>query len=148
MLYLLHSTAPVGSNGRNSARHYLGWAPEGKLAQRLAQHRSGRGASITKAFLGAGGTLFLALTVQPGTRTQERQLKSWGHLDHLCPVCHPELPLLGHPVSMERLCLLRAQSLAQSRRRRKDNGGGWSAGRPTGSATSCPPEQSQDRATG
>lgn len=148
MIYLLHSSVPVGTSGRNSAQHYLGWTPDGQLHQRLADHRTGRGAAITRAYVRSGGTLYLVLTVAPGTRTLERQLKRRGHLERLCGLCNPRLATLGKPVSMEQLCHLRKQSAQQSTKLMKASGGVSSPGKPTGNATSSLHEPNPATATG
>lgn len=96
MLYLLHSTVPVGGTGSNSARHYLGWCQENGLARRLRQHRTGtKGAALTRAFRQAGGTLLLARTWPMGDRTLERRIKRQHNLPRWCPLCNPDGPLFA-----------------------------------------------------
>lgn len=89
MIYLLHSTVPLGTKGSNSASHYLGYCDEGDLLKRLKEHQSGKSdAAIVRAFKAAGGQLLLG-AVWPGrTRTDERRMKIAGHLSRYCLVCH------------------------------------------------------------
>ena len=39
-IYTLHLAAPLGTTGRNHARHYTGWASDAGLLARLESHRS------------------------------------------------------------------------------------------------------------
>lgn len=88
MIYLLHSSVALGSTGSNSARHYLGWCEPEDLMRRLRQHNSGKSdAAIVRAFIAGGGTLSL-VAVWPGkTRTDERRMKTAGHLSRFCFLC-------------------------------------------------------------
>lgn len=91
-LYLIHfGGGHLGTSGRNSARHYLGFAPDGQVAARVAEHQRGTGAKITAAAVARGLTLELAATL-PGDRTRERQLKRNGHLAQRCPLCTTTTP--------------------------------------------------------
>lgn len=135
MLYLLHATHPVGGTGSNSARHYLGFCQPEHLNQRLAQHRSGRGAKLTIAYMKEPGQVLLLARVWPvGTRELETQLKHNGHLAHLCPICRPELPIRLARV----VCPIPASPHSKQRSQRpgSKSGGGSSVGKPTGSVTS------------
>lgn len=90
MIYLLHSTVPLGTTGKNAASHYLGWCEEDDLMRRLKYHQSGHSdAAIVRAFVRAGGKLLLG-AVWPGrTRDDERRMKNSGHLSRYCQVCQP-----------------------------------------------------------
>lgn len=92
MIYLLHSTVPLGGEGRNSASHYLGWCEDDDLVRRVKQHQSGTSdVAIVRAFHAAGAQLKLS-AVWPGkTRDDERKMKKAGHLDRHCSVCHPRV---------------------------------------------------------
>lgn len=93
MIYLLHFTEPLGdpTRPRMSAAHYLGWAADGALEDRLAEHLSGRGAKITRAAHARGIALIVARTWD-GDRNEERRLKKTGHFaDRLCVLCNPRL---------------------------------------------------------
>lgn len=90
-IYLLHFARPVGNlaNPRGQASHYLGWALD--PAAREQQHRSGRGAALTRAAAeqGIGWQLFV---LGEGTRDLERRLKAKKATPRLCPICgrsHP-----------------------------------------------------------
>lgn len=87
-VYLIHFSARLGTEGRNSAQHYVGWTPDDHLLKRFVEHRSGTGASITAAAVHRGFELELAV-VYPGGRLQERLLKSGGHFAEYCPLCSP-----------------------------------------------------------
>lgn len=88
MIYLLHSTVKLGSDGSNSASHYLGWCAEDDLVRRIRQHNTGGSdAAIVRAFVRAGGSLLLG-AVWPGrTRDDERRMKTAGHLARHCAIC-------------------------------------------------------------
>lgn len=90
IIYLLHFDEPIGdtSRPRMHASHYLGWAKDGKLADRLERHARGEGASITRYAVehGIGWTVTM---LRDGTRDDERRLKRNGHHDRQCSVCHP-----------------------------------------------------------
>jgi predicted GIY-YIG superfamily endonuclease len=87
MIYLIHFSQPIGSD-RKTAQHYIGYA-EGDPAARLALHRAGRGAKITRAAVERGIGLEIVRT-WPGDRAVERRLKQRGHAAKLCPVCNPQ----------------------------------------------------------
>lgn len=93
MIYLLHSTVPLGTSGSNSASHYLGHCEEDALMKRVRQHQSGNGgAKITEAFVRAGGRLLLAWVLPGGTRDDERKLKTAGHFASKCTICQGSEP--------------------------------------------------------
>jgi predicted GIY-YIG superfamily endonuclease len=48
MIYLLRFTEPLGTP-RHTARYYLGYTSRRRVADRLAEHRNGEGAAITRA---------------------------------------------------------------------------------------------------
>ncbi len=87
MIYLIHFSKPIGSD-KKMAQHYIGYA-EGDPAARLALHRAGRGAKITRAAAERGIGLEIVRT-WPGDRAVERRLKQRGHAAKLCPVCNPQ----------------------------------------------------------
>lgn len=88
MIYLLHFLRPIGdtSNARGMAMHYMGYAEDGRLADRLAEHESGWGAKITAEFMRQQIPFVVAAT-WPGDRSEERRLKRWHKHPKLCPVC-------------------------------------------------------------
>lgn len=81
--YLLHFDRKL-----SHAQHYLGYADR-KLENRIKQHRTGKGASLTRAAVEAGITLNLVRTWEGGDRTLERQLKRRKNSPKLCPICNP-----------------------------------------------------------
>ena len=84
-VYTLHFWPPYGDPDVQLAKHYTGWAEEGRLARRLTDHALGRGARLTQVQCQAGGTWVVA-DVQPGTRDREQQLKERGAARR-CSVC-------------------------------------------------------------
>lgn len=84
-VYTLHFWPPYGNPGAQQAKHYTGWAAEGRLERRLADHSLGRGARLTQVQRQAGGAWIVA-DVQPGTRDREQQLKERGAARR-CAVC-------------------------------------------------------------
>jgi len=88
MLYLLHSTVRLGSTGRNSAIHYVGYTEPEHLQERLHQHRIGHsGVKIVAAYLRAGGKLLHTGLWMDGQKTDERRVKQHGHLEERCAYC-------------------------------------------------------------
>lgn len=73
MLYLLEFSKPQGSR-RHYASHYLGTCEDGRLEERLAEHRAGHGARITAAAVAIGAELRVVWTGEGG-RNEERLLK-------------------------------------------------------------------------
>jgi hypothetical protein len=84
-VYTLHFWPPYGDPDVQLAKHYTGWAEEGRLSRRLAQHTLGRGARLIQVQREAGGGWVVA-DVQPGTRDREQQLKERGAARR-CSVC-------------------------------------------------------------
>lgn len=88
MLYLLHSTKPLGTTGGNAASHYLGFAEETKIWQRLKQHAKNQShVAIVKAFHKVGAELQLVRLWPGATRDDERRVKRHNHQALLCPIC-------------------------------------------------------------
>lgn len=77
MIYILKFDRPLGdlSNPRGQAQYYLGYCEDGRLADRLAEHRAGSGAAITRACVKRGIPFDVLLTL-PGDRAFERRLKT------------------------------------------------------------------------
>lgn len=76
-------------NGTHSpyrhAWHYMGWAQN--IRERLALHRSGKGARFTQVVIAQGYEIQL-VRVWPGAgRDVERQYKRWHGGARLCPIC-------------------------------------------------------------
>jgi predicted GIY-YIG superfamily endonuclease len=81
-VYLLHFEQPY-----KHAQHYLGFAHEGKLEERIDAHRLGRGSRLMKVVKAAGITWSVARVWERSNRYEERQLKNQGGLARQCPRC-------------------------------------------------------------
>ena len=77
MLYLLRNTPPMVRKSANT-EFYLGYCEDGRLQERLEEHRSGRGAKLTAAAVATGRALEVVWTGE-GTRKDERRLKNRRH---------------------------------------------------------------------
>jgi hypothetical protein len=84
--YTLHFWPPYGDPEVQQARHYTGWAEEGRLTRRLVDHVLGRGARLTQVQREAGGTWVVADVERGVTRDRETQLKERG-ASRRCSVC-------------------------------------------------------------
>ena len=85
-VYLLHFDRALGNptNHRALAQHYLGWCYD--LADRLATHRAGRGAHITRA-AAERGIAWECVATWPGDYRLEKRLKALKAGPRLCPHC-------------------------------------------------------------
>ena len=83
-VYLLHFSEPVAH-----ARHYIGWAEDGRLFRRLAQHEAANGQAtpLVRALIQRGGSFTLARTWGDVDRFFERKLKNRRNASQLCPIC-------------------------------------------------------------
>ncbi len=79
-VYLIHFNPPY-----KHARHYLGVTSR-PVAERLEEHRAGRGARLTQVAAEAGCVLELVRTWKGG-RALERRLKRRKNAPCLCPKC-------------------------------------------------------------
>jgi len=90
-VYLLHFSRKYygANNGHpNGVRHYIGYAADGDVERRLAEHLRGQGSPLVKAVVAAGIRVQLVLHVE-GDRGLERRWKNrHGHTRGLCPLCH------------------------------------------------------------
>ena len=99
-VYMLHFVGGALGSERHSASTYLGYCDDGPLDERLAEHRVGRGAAITRAAVEKGLRLEVVASV-PGDRALERWLKNkknsraalrWMQKQLiLCPGCQREV---------------------------------------------------------
>lgn len=87
-VYLLHFSPRFKNAG-----HYIGWSQF--LSRRVAHHRNGTGANLTKHASRAGCELIVARTWK-GDRSVERKLKRAGHHTRLCPICNPKAMQRGN----------------------------------------------------
>ena len=88
MVYLLHFEQPISAH--HSCQHYCGYCDEGRLRERMAEHRAGSGARLTQVAkereIG-----FQVVRIWPETRRPfERRLKKSKNLPRLCPHCSGE----------------------------------------------------------
>lgn len=81
MIYLLHFERPL----RGGAQHYVGTTSR-PVEARLAEHRAGRGARLTKRAAKEGVGMVVAGT-WPGSRALELRMSRGGHLRALCSIC-------------------------------------------------------------
>jgi hypothetical protein len=123
MIYLLHSTVPLGGTGTHSARHYMGYTPDAGWRKRIDAHRAGTShVKIIEAFLAVKGQLLLVAVLPGGTRTDERHLKAMGHMARLCPLCQGK-QRIGWPGGLVSIIPRRTASTRPSARPPKETGG-------------------------
>jgi hypothetical protein len=77
-IYTLHLAAPLGTTGRNSARHYTGWASDAGLLARLESHRSTYADAAIMRWCALHGIGWHVGALERGTRGQERKRKQHG----------------------------------------------------------------------
>lgn len=124
MLYLLHSTVRLGTTGRNSAVHYVGYAPPDEVDRRVDEHRRGVGrAKIVNAYLRAGARLLLTGLWLDGTKHDERRVKQHGHLEERCAFCLAQKKGLAWSPSIVRLNHLPKVSKRHSTKPQKEGDG-------------------------
>lgn len=76
-IYMLKFSKPIGNaNHRNgTAQYYLGFTTN--LEKRIAYHRAGHGAFITRAAVKQGAELHLIMVMPNVPAKLEQQLKAW-----------------------------------------------------------------------
>lgn len=76
LVYVLRFARPLGDpdNPHGLAQTYIGYCDRGRLEDRIAEHRAGVGAAITRAAV-AQGIDFQIAAVLEGSRALERRLK-------------------------------------------------------------------------
>jgi predicted GIY-YIG superfamily endonuclease len=89
VVYLLHFEPSY-----RHAKHYVGYA--NNLDARIAHHRNGTGANLTKYASAAGCQLIVARTWNNATRATERKIKTSRHHSRLCPLCNPHAARRGN----------------------------------------------------
>lgn len=124
MLYLLHSTVRLGTTGRNSAVHYVGYSEPENLEERIRQHRIGHsGVNIIAAYLRAGARLLHTGLWLSGKRNDEIRVKQHGHLEERCAYCIAKKKGLGWSPAIVRLNQLPKQRLRRSKEPQKEEDG-------------------------
>lgn len=141
MLYLLHSTIRLGTTGRNSAIHYVGSTEEGRLEERVAEHRAGKGhAKIVDAYLRAGARLLLTGVWLTGTKHDERRVKQHGHLEERCAFCLAQKKgLLWSPSIVRLNHLPKVRATHSTKPQKEGDGPACVSTRPAESGTSLAP---------
>ena len=84
-VYLLALYLNGAHTAYRHAKHYLGYARS--IRERLAAHRSGKGARFTQVVLAEGYEIRLVRIWPGASRTEERRLKRWHGGARLCPIC-------------------------------------------------------------
>lgn len=84
MIYILHFDRKFSK--RHTTQHYVGYCKDGRLSERIKEHRSGKGAAITRAARKKGIGFSVAATM-PGDRAEERRIKSNKNTPRMCPIC-------------------------------------------------------------
>lgn len=87
VVYLLHFEKPM-----KDKLHYVGICQTGRLARRMWEHRTGRGASITRRAVEAGSHLYLGNLWRDQSYADERKIKTRGHFINYCRVCNSKQP--------------------------------------------------------
>lgn len=96
-VYLLHFSRPVGTEGRGSAQHYIGFTEREDVLDRLVEHLSCSGAAsrLVRHAIAAGVDVTLAwVSPERVTLREEYRLKNRGSAKRWCPHC------TGTPVSL------------------------------------------------
>ena len=95
-VYLLCFDEPIAiiENGPRSGqphptRHYIGFARDGRVTERLAVHAQGRGSRLVRAAVERGIGFELVRVWYGGSRALERYLKLRRQGPEFCPRCSP-----------------------------------------------------------
>lgn len=77
-VYVIKFDRPLGNpdNRRGQAKFYIGYCEDERLFERLKEHRSGRGACITRAASERGIEMDFAMFILGQSRKVERKLKN------------------------------------------------------------------------
>lgn len=77
MIYMLKFSRPIGdwANKYGKAQFYVGWCEDHRLDERIAEHRTGRGAKITRHAVQSGIQLDLVMTIAGATPEDEKRIK-------------------------------------------------------------------------
>lgn len=91
-VYLLHFAEPLGNPDRPNraglAQHYIGWAKDGRLLERIAEDQAG-GPTAPKIMQAAArlGIASELARLWEGGPEQERRIKRQGGASRFCPLC-------------------------------------------------------------
>lgn len=81
-VYLLHIDPPLRHSG-----HYVGYAADDKLAERIRRHQNGTGGALPREAVRHGSTITLAHVWPNATQKFERYVKRHGGAGRWCPMC-------------------------------------------------------------
>jgi hypothetical protein len=98
---LLHPDPGLPVTAGRVARHYLAFS-EGEVADRVAQHLSGRGSPLLAALIAAGAAASVERTWREVERNFERALKRRHETPRPCPLCVSAAHTHGHGLLLER----------------------------------------------
>lgn len=70
MIYILKFSEPI-----SHAKYYMGYCADGRLKQRIAEHKRGEGARLTQVAVERGISFEVVVTMK-GSRADERRLKN------------------------------------------------------------------------
>jgi len=131
-VYLIHSDIELGTGVKGRAQHYLGYAEDYRLWQRLSEHAlvGSTNPAIIRAFLSRGATLRLVRVWPDGGRALEKYLKSMGQQRRLCPVCSHHHPQETFPTLGSIRQINRTSGTLPSLERLKRATGSWPSGTP------------------
>lgn len=93
-VYLLHFIRLGGKDPRGThaklahAGHYVGFT-EGRLQERLNEHRTGYASKLTGAVVASGLSFLVARLWTGVTMVEEQRIKNRGGAARLCPLCTP-----------------------------------------------------------
>jgi predicted GIY-YIG superfamily endonuclease len=78
-VYCLMFERPIGDigNPHGSAQTYIGYCADGRVSDRLSEHRSGRGATLTRYAHEMGIEYRTVFVIAGGTRAMERKMKQY-----------------------------------------------------------------------
>lgn len=82
MVYLIHFDEPLCH-----AKHYIGYCDDGRLEERIKEHRAGYGARLLEVLNEKGIGYKVVKTWANKTREFERKLKNQKHAGRHCPCC-------------------------------------------------------------
>ena len=76
MIYFIRLNKEMGGKSpRGKARHYVGFCTEGRLHERMQEHRSGQGARLLHA-ANKKGIKYRVIATMPGNQADERAIKN------------------------------------------------------------------------
>jgi len=92
-VYLIHFSGKLGSK-KHSAQHYLGFT-SGSVADRVQRHIKGNGSAICREAAKRNFTFYVTRIWREGNRELERRIKRGHNLPRFCPICNPNVSIMG-----------------------------------------------------